>query len=70
MFLDDKEISFKCPKCSHQLKKTVGWLKANADMICEGCGVTIKLNTEQLARGAEDAQKALDSIPKKITIKF
>jgi hypothetical protein len=39
-------------------------------MTCPGCNVTINLETDDLARGMEEIQQAIDSIPKEITIKF
>jgi len=46
--LDDREIAFKCPKCGHDIRKTIGWLKANQNLACAGCGATMELRTEQV----------------------
>jgi predicted RNA-binding Zn-ribbon protein involved in translation (DUF1610 family) len=36
--LDDREIAFNCPKCGHENRKTIAWLKANHSFTCAGCG--------------------------------
>jgi transcription elongation factor Elf1 len=46
--LDDREIAFKCPKCHGEIRKTIGWLKANHSLTCTGCGTTMELHTEQV----------------------
>jgi len=46
--LDDREIAFECPKCGHEIRKTIGWLKANQGLTCAGCGATMELRTEQV----------------------
>jgi len=67
---DDKSITFKCPKCGYEITQTIGWLKDHDRIECPGCGVGIKLDTRDLARGTEEAQKSLDRFPKSITIKL
>ena len=67
---DDAPIDFDCPQCSHKIEKTIGWLTSHKDMTCPGCGVTINLDTDDLARGVEQIEAALDSLPKDITIKI
>jgi transcription elongation factor Elf1 len=63
-------IQFDCPKCSRKIEKTIGWLTLHKDMTCDGCGVTINLNTDDLSGGIKKIEKAIDSIPKSIDIKF
>lgn len=64
------EIRFQCPKCGHDLKQTIGRLKANDHMTCPGCGIGINIDTSRLAKAAEEIQKAIDKVPPEITIKF
>ena len=67
--LDNKSISFPCPKCGQKHEKTIGWLKANAELTC-GCGVNIGLKTDELIKAVEQVEAQLATIPRKINIKF
>ena len=68
--VDTREIRFPCPKCGHDLKQTISLLKANEHMTCSGCGIGINIDTDRLAKAAEEIQKAIDKSPPEITIKF
>jgi transcription elongation factor Elf1 len=68
--IDFHEISFQCPRCGHDLKQTIGRLKASERMTCPGCRVGINIDTDRLAKAAEEIQKAIQKIPPEITIKF
>jgi predicted RNA-binding Zn-ribbon protein involved in translation (DUF1610 family) len=68
--VDAHEVRFQCPSCGHDLKQTVGSLKANKPMRCSGCGIGINIDTNRLAHAAEEIQNALEKIPPEITIKF
>lgn len=64
------EVEFQCPNCGHDLKQAIGQLKANAHMTCSGCGIGINLDTDRLAKAADEIQKAIEKVPPEITIKF
>lgn len=68
--VDAHEITFQCPNCGQELQQTIGRLKANDHMICSGCGIGINIDTNRLAKAAEEIQKAIEKIPPEITIKF
>jgi hypothetical protein len=68
--VESHEISFQCPKCGHDLKQTIGCLKASAHMTCPGCAIGINIDTDRLASVAEEIQKAFEKSPPEITIKF
>jgi predicted RNA-binding Zn-ribbon protein involved in translation (DUF1610 family) len=68
--VDSHEVRFQCPNCGHDLKQTIGSLKANEPMRCSGCGIGINIDTNRLAHAAEEIQKAIDKVPPEITIKF
>jgi hypothetical protein len=68
--IDFHEISFQCPKCGHDLKQTIRQLKASEHMTCPGCRIGINIDTDRLAKAAEEIQKAIQKIPPEITIKF
>lgn len=44
---DNRSIEIPCPKCSHKVKKTIGWLKRNNKMICASCGVASVLEAKK-----------------------
>jgi transcription elongation factor Elf1 len=67
---ETQEVRFQCPNCGHDLRQTVGWLKANEHMACPGCGVGINIDTNRSANAADEIQKAIDKVPPEITIKF
>jgi transcription elongation factor Elf1 len=67
---DAHEVRFQCPRCGHELKQTIGRLKANEHMTCSGCGVGINMDTNRLAKATEEIQKAINKIPPEISIKF
>ena len=51
--VDSSEIEFQCPSCGHDLKQTIGRLKAERQMICSGCGIRINIYSDRLANAAE-----------------
>src|ERR1700738_2186582 len=68
--VDSNEIEFQCPNCGNDLKQTIGQLKAEKHMTCPGCGIGINIDTDRLAKAAEEIQKAIEKCPSEITIKF
>jgi transcription elongation factor Elf1 len=68
--VDLSVIRFQCPKCGHELEQTIGRLKAGEHMSCLGCRVGINIDTDRLAKAAEEIQKAIAKTPSEITIKF
>jgi transcription elongation factor Elf1 len=67
---DAHEIRFQCPSCGHDLKQSIGQLKSNEHMTCSGCDIGINIDTDRLAKAAEEIQKAIKKFPPEITIKF
>ncbi|HAS54951.1 MAG TPA: hypothetical protein DCS42_12950 [Nitrospiraceae bacterium] len=65
---DNQKIELKC-ECGRKFKETIGRLKKNPSIKCP-CGITIKIEADQLAGKLDKAQSALDNIPKNITIKL
>ena len=68
--VDANIISFQCPKCGCDLQQTIGLLKSNKRLVCNGCGVGISFDTAKLAKATEIFQEALGTMPNEITIKF
>lgn len=56
-FLDhDAEIGVPCPGCGHETAKSIGWLKANDEMVCAGCGETINF-TASFRKSLSEAER-------------
>jgi transcription elongation factor Elf1 len=68
--VDANVISFQCPKCGHELQQTIGLLKSNQRLVCNGCGVGISFDTAKFAKATEILHEALEAVPNEITIKF
>jgi predicted RNA-binding Zn-ribbon protein involved in translation (DUF1610 family) len=64
------EVRFQCPNCGHDLKQTIGRLRASEHMTCPGCGVGINIDANRLADATEEIRKAIGKSPPEITIKF
>ncbi len=64
------EISFQCPSCGHDLRQTIGRLRASEHMTCPGCHIGINIDTNRLADAAAEIHNAIEKIPPEITIKF
>lgn len=56
---DGAELSIPCLKCGAEAKKTIAWLKANDRLTCAACGITINLDTSELMRGLDEADRTL-----------
>jgi transcription elongation factor Elf1 len=67
---DDNPIVFNCPKCNASISQTIGRLKAHNNLTCPGCGTRIELDTRELFAGTDEAEKAINSLPKRIDIRF
>jgi transcription elongation factor Elf1 len=68
--VDSNEIEFQCPCCGHDLKQTIGQLKAEKHMICPGCGIGMNIDTNRLANAVEEIRRAIEKSPPEITVKF
>ena len=58
-----------CPKCGQKVNKTIGWIKANSHLAC-ACGANIRLDKERFLGPLKQAEDALKSFPRNITIKL
>src|SRR5260370_39572241 len=68
--VDANVISFQCPKCGHDLQQTIGLLKSNQRLFCNGCGVGISFDTAKLAAATEILPATPEIVTEEITIKF
>ena len=62
------KIVFQCPECTYQMRQTLGWLKANCNITCPGCGTTIRLNPDKLVESVEAMEQAFERQPRTIQI--
>jgi hypothetical protein len=44
---EQAELGIECPKCGHENKKTVAWIKAHNSLTCAGCNETIRLDKRE-----------------------
>ncbi len=65
---DDKTIGIQCPKCGHKHQKTIGWLKANNNLIVCACSVTIRLDKDEFVKSLRELDDAIERIPRNIVI--
>lgn len=61
---DKGVLGIPCPACGHKTKKTIAWIKANEQMICDGCGRTVTLECEKLIEGINQANCAIAGLLK------
>ena len=61
--LDDSEIDLQCPQCAKTFTKSLGWLKANDNLLCD-CGITIVFDKKEFTGPISEAQKSLDNLEK------
>lgn len=57
---DDQTIDIPCPNCGAKAKKSVAWIRRHDEITCAGCGAAITLKADELIRGLDEAQRALD----------
>lgn len=60
------ELPIPCPKCGHQTKKSIAWIKANDKFVCAGCGSTVNVQAEQLLAGLKQLDETIDDLRRKI----
>jgi hypothetical protein len=53
---EDATIPLPCPKCGHTTDKSIGWLEANNNFVCCGCGETIPLEDGELLRALSNLE--------------
>src|SRR5438045_3994921 len=64
--LDMQTIHVPCSKCGKEHPKTIRWLKANPQLVCD-CGNEINVKFDG---SLEEIERSLAQIPRNITIKL
>jgi DNA-directed RNA polymerase subunit RPC12/RpoP len=64
---DSKEVTVKCPECSHEITETIGHFRASPDIQCPGCSVTIKIEASSLDEALKSAEKSFADLKRKIS---
>jgi len=65
---DEQSLSIPCPQCGHETAQTIGWIKANGDFNCAGCGQAITLDSEELLGALNEIDEIAAQIPRDIKI--
>ena len=60
---DQYELPLTCPRCGHETKKTIGWMKRHRQFACQ-CGVIF--DSEELVRGFEKVGRSIDQFKRNI----
>ena len=68
--IDAHKIKFQCPSCGHDLQQSIGRLKSGERMESQGCGIGINIDANRSANAADEMHKAVEKVPREITIKF
>ena len=65
-------VDIPCPKCGHKHSRTIGWIKTHTSLTCESssCGSVMELDQGKFVDEIRKAEKLVDALPKKLTIKF
>jgi predicted RNA-binding Zn-ribbon protein involved in translation (DUF1610 family) len=56
---EDGKVRLPCPNCGHETTKTIEWVKGHTHFVCETCGATVSLDSEQLQQVIEIAEQAV-----------
>ena len=64
--LDRRSFDVACPGCKIKNAKTLGWLKAHNQFICEGCGKNIDIDKSRFTAGVDQIDKAFRNLTKTI----
>jgi hypothetical protein len=67
---DDHVVRFQCPNCGNDLEHTIGLLKAERRLVCDGCKICVNFDTARLVEAAATLEAAPPSGSNEITIKF
>ena len=59
---DDEELPLRCPGCGHETPTRLGDLKDNPQILCAGCGATIRVDAEELFEGLRTQGQAIDKL--------
>lgn len=63
---ETQQVGLPCPKCAHRAEKTIAWIKANDDFLCEACGTHVSMKSEQLLAGIKKAEKGIEKLRKSL----
>lgn len=62
---DDQKIDVPCQKCGHKMPQKVAALKRNPLLTCPRCGVATQVKADELKRGLDEVDRALDKLKRK-----
>ncbi|KFJ08853.1 hypothetical protein DR66_5973 [Delftia acidovorans] len=57
--LDSQAITINCPKCRRERRETIGKLRLNPKLTCQGCGTTLDIDARSLDSSMKKVDKSL-----------
>ncbi|CAN5163474.1 hypothetical protein BH10PSE10_BH10PSE10_21900 [soil metagenome] len=67
---DGQSIEIPCTGCGKKAEKSIAWIRANDRYTCEGCGVEIILERDNLLAGLDEANERAAKFMSDITSGF
>lgn len=67
--VSNQELSIPCPRCGHETKKTVAWLKRNETFTCEKCESVVAPDSKKLFAAIKKAEKLAADLIRRINKK-
>ena len=63
---DSKSIGLPCPKCGHKTSKTIAWIKAHDEFVCDSCDANVRMNKQDLLAGLDQAEESIAKLRKSL----
>jgi uncharacterized Zn finger protein (UPF0148 family) len=67
---DSHQVDLPCPKCKYKISANLGDLRTSPQLICPACGVTFTVDASGFNKGADEVEKALDDMKRKLRNAF
>jgi transcription initiation factor TFIIIB Brf1 subunit/transcription initiation factor TFIIB len=63
---ENAELGLPCPGCGGKSPKTIAWIKANTEFVCDHCGATVQMDKADLEKGLGEVDSALEEIKRNL----
>lgn len=70
IFNRNVKLPVGCGKCGYKIEETIRRLEQNPKLTCPNCGAITQVDATDLKAKLREAERMLERIPKKITIKL
>ena len=64
--LATQKLDISCPHCNHKLKETIGRLKRDPHLTCNGCGKVFDVEASGLRKGIKSVEDQLSKFRRDI----